>query len=76
MNPTSKRLNFRNFIKPIMTPRKMKWLAFEVGLVLVATVVLVKRAVTAVDFSITYDGYAFGVLCFGVGMLVRELFVE
>jgi len=60
----------------MLHPRKVKWVVFEVGLVSVVLLLLVVRSVIAVDFNITRDGLILSVLTFGLGMLVRELFVE
>ena len=59
-----------------MRPQKLKWVVFEIGLLLVSLIILVSRAFVGVDFEITRDGYTLSLFTFALGMLVRELFIE
>ncbi len=56
-----------------MKEENLKWLAIEVGIVLIAGIALLARMAVAVNFNITSDGYCLSLFAFGLGMLVRDV---
>jgi len=58
-----------------MRPRKVLWLSFEICWTLLFLAIVVLRWLSVVTFEVGYDETALMGLAFGVGMLVREIFV-